>query len=231
MRDLQKAIGYQFKDQSLLEQALTHTSYANEVCKDGLRSYERLEFLGDSILGFTTADYLLGAFPRLHEGDLTKLRADLVCEASLAQTASKLGLGDYLRLGRGEEAGGGRRRTSIIADVVEAIIAAIYLDGGLTAAKRFIYTHVLVDTQARIQLNTDYKTMLQELVQQKKNQVLAYELTGETGPDHDKQFSVRVLLNGAAVGTGTGTSKKRAEQAAAKQAIACLFPDVAKENA
>ena len=224
MRDLQKAIGHQFRDLSLLEQALTHTSYANEVYKDGLKSYERLEFLGDSILGFTAADYLLGAFPELHEGDLTKLRADLVCEASLAQTAVKLRLGDYLRLGRGEESGGGRTRVSIIADVVEAIIAAIYLDAGLTAAKRFIYTHVLVDTGARIKLNTDYKTALQELVQQKKNQILSYELLGETGPDHDKEFSVRVLLNGKAVGSGSGTSKKRAEQAAARQALEKLFP-------
>ena len=225
MRELQKAIGYQFRDLSLLEQALTHTSYANEVWKDGLRSYERLEFLGDSILGFTTADYLLGAFPELHEGGLTKLRADLVCETSLAQTATSLGLGKYLRLGKGEEAGGGRTRVSIIADVVEAVIAAIYLDGGLTAAKRFIYTHVLVDTKAKIRLNTDYKTVLQELVQQKKNQTLVYELTGESGPDHDKQFSVRVLLNGTEVGSGSGTSKKRAEQAAAQKAVENLYPD------
>ena len=229
MRELQKAIGYQFHDLSLLEQALTHTSYANEVWKDGLRSYERLEFLGDSILGFTAADYLLGAFPRLHEGDLTKLRADLVCETSLAQTAAKLDLGRCLLLGKGEEAGGGRTRTSIIADVVEAVIAAIYLDGGLTAAKRFIYTHVLVDTKARIQLNTDYKTLLQELVQQKKNQALRYEPVSETGPDHDKQFEVRVLLNDAEVGRGVGTSKKRAEQAAAREAVLRLYPEALEE--
>ncbi|MBQ1372527.1 MAG: ribonuclease III [Oscillospiraceae bacterium] len=227
MRELQKIIGYTFKDQSLLETALTHTSYANEVYKDGLKSYERLEFLGDSILGFTTADYLIGAFPQMHEGELTKLRAELVCEASLAVTAQKLGLGDYLRLGKGEEAGGGRRRVSIIADVVEAVIAAIYLDGGLSAAKCFIYTYVLADTGARLKLNTDYKTMLQELVQQKKNQSLSYELLSESGPDHDKQFSVRVLLNGNEVGRGDGTSKKRAEQAAAKTAVETLFPQAA----
>ncbi len=229
MRDLQKAIGHQFRDLSLLEQALTHTSYANEVYKDGLKSYERLEFLGDSILGFTAADYLLGAFPELHEGDLTKLRADLVCEASLAQTAVKLRLGDYLRLGRGEESGGGRTRVSIIADVVEAIIAAIYLDAGLTAAKRFIYTHVLVDTKARIRQNADHKTMLQELVQQKKDQRLCYEPVCESGPDHDKQFTVRVLLNDREVGRGTGTSKKRAEQAAAREALQTLFPGFGEE--
>lgn len=224
MRELQKTIGYTFRDLSLLETALTHTSYANEVYKDGLRSYERLEFLGDSILGFTAADYLIGAFPDLHEGELTKLRAELVCEASLAETAKKLKLGEYLRLGKGEEAGGGRQRVSIIADVVEAVIAAIYLDGGLSAARRFIYDFVLVDVKARVKLNADYKTMLQELVQQKKNQVLSYELLGESGPDHDKEFSVRVLLNGSPVGIGSGSSKKRAEQAAARQAVERLYP-------
>ena len=222
MRTLQEAIGYHFRELSLLETALTHTSYANEVYQDGLRSSERLEFLGDSILGFTAADYLFSAFPGLHEGELTKLRAELVCEASLAETAKKLGLGDHLRLGKGEEAGGGRRRVSIIADVVEAVIAAIYLDGGLSAAKRFIYDHVLVDVKERVKLNADYKTMLQELVQQKKNQQLSYELLGESGPDHDKLFTVRVLLNGSPIGTGEGTSKKRAEQAAAQKALNAL---------
>ena len=225
MRELQKTIGYSFRDQSLLETALTHTSYANEVYKDGLRSYERLEFLGDSVLGFTAADYLLAAFPELHEGELTKLRAELVCEASLAETARKLGLGEHLRLGRGEEAGGGRSRVSIIADVVEALIAAIYLDGGLLAAKRFIYAHVLTDTPQRVRQNTDYKTLLQELIQQKKNQVLSYELLRESGPDHDKSFTVQVLLNGRPIGAGEGTSKKRAEQAAAREAVERLFPD------
>ena len=192
MRELQNAIGYHFQNPDLLQQALTHTSYANEVCQNGLYSYERLEFLGDSILGFTAADYLLSAFPQLHEGDLSKLRADLV-----------------------------------IADVVESVIAAIYLDGGLAAAQRFIYAFVLVDTRQRIRLNTDWKTKLQELIQRKKDQSLVYELTGETGPDHDKTFSVRVLLNGSEVGQGTGTSKKRAEQAAAREAVERLFPQEA----
>lgn len=227
MRELQNAIGYHFQNPDLLQQALTHTSYANEVCQNGLYSYERLEFLGDSILGFTAADYLLSAFPQLHEGDLSKLRADLVCETSLAQTARKLNLGQYLRLGRGEEACGGREKPSIIADVVESVIAAIYLDGGLAAAQRFIYAFVLVDTRQRIRLNTDWKTKLQELIQRKKDQSLVYELTGETGPDHDKTFSVRVLLNGSEVGQGTGTSKKRAEQAAAREAVERLFPSEA----
>ncbi len=224
MHELQNAIGYRFQNPALLEQALTHTSYANEVYQNGLRSYERLEFLGDSILGFTAAEFLLSTFPQLHEGDLSKLRADLVCETSLAQTARKLNLGRYLRLGRGEEACGGREKPSIIADVVESIIAAIYLDGGLAAAQRFIYSDVLVDTRQRILLNTDWKTKLQELVQRKKDQSLAYELIGACGPDHDKTFSVRVLLNGSEVGLGTGTSKKRAEQAAAREAVERLFP-------
>ena len=230
MRTLQEAIGYSFRDLSLLETALTHTSYANEVYKDGLRSYERLEFLGDSILGFTAADYLFTTFPGLHEGELTKLRAELVCETSLAQTAKKLGLGEHLHLGKGEEACGGRQRVSIIADVVEAVIAAIYLDGGLDAARRFIYDHVLVDVKTRVKLNADYKTMLQELAQKKKNQKLSYECLAESGPDHDKTFTVRVLLNGTPIGTGEGSSKKRAEQAAAQQAMERLSEQKEKKG-
>ncbi len=225
MEKLEQAIGYRFRDPSLLRRALTHSSYANEILKDGLMSYERLEFLGDSILGFTAAEYLLRNYPDVHEGSLTRLRADLVCETSLARTAEALELGSYLRLGKGEEARGGRTRTSIIADVVESVIAAIYLDGGLAEARRFIYRFVLVETTVRIRLNTDYKTMLQELVQRKKDQLLTYELVGESGPDHDKRFTVRVLLNGDVVGTGEGTSKKRAEQNAASQAVARLFPN------
>lgn len=225
MRELQEAIGYFFHNPALLEQALTHTSYANEVYRDGLRSYERLEFLGDSILGFTAAAYLLSAFPALHEGDLSKLRADLVCETSLAQTAEALHLGRYLRLGKGEEACGGRTKNSIIADVVESLIAAIYLDGGLAPAQKFIDSHVLVDTRQRIRLNVDWKTRLQELVQREKNQTLTYELVSESGPDHDKVFTVRVLRSGVTVGQGTGTSKKRAEQAAAREAAERLYPN------
>lgn len=225
MRKLEEAIGYTFQDISLLEQALSHSSYANETLKDGLKSYERLEFLGDSILGFVTADYLIRTFPTMHEGDLTKLRADLVCETSLSKTAEALNLGAWLRLGRGEESTGGRTRISIIADVVEAVIAAIYLDGGFAQARRFIYRHVLVDTGERVKLNADWKTMLQERVQQKKNQALTYELVDAWGPDHDKHFSVRVLLNGQVVGEGEGTSKKRAEQAAARRAMEELYPE------
>ena len=225
MQRLEQAIGYRFRDKSLLEQALSHSSYANEVLRDGLKSYERLEFLGDSVLGFVTADYLYKNYPKLHEGELTKLRAELVCEKSLELSAKKLGLGEYLRLGKGEEAGGGRTRTSIIADLVEAVLAAIYLDGGFGPAKDFVYRFVLSDPKARLQLSADYKTMLQELVQRKKDQLLEYHLLAETGPDHEKEFSVSVSLNGETVGEGTGTSKQRAEQAAAEQAIHALFPE------
>lgn len=224
MHELERRIGYSFRDRSLLEQALTHSSYANEVCKDGLKSYERLEFLGDSILGFITADSLFGSLPQLHEGELTKLRAELVCEKSLELSAKSLRLGDFLRLGRGEETGGGRTRTSIIADVVEAIIAAIYLDGGFEAARAFVFRFVLNDVKTRLQLTEDYKTRLQELVQRKKDQSLEYHLLSESGPDHEKEFTVSVTLNGETVGEGTGTSKKRAEQAAAGKAIARLYP-------
>jgi len=224
MRKLEQTIGYSFHSEALLAQALTHSSYANEVCRDGLKSYERLEFLGDSILGFTAAEYLLTAFPELHEGSLTRLRAELVCEGSLEQTAQRLELGEYLLLGKGEEACGGRARPSILADVVESIIAAIFLDGGLAEAQRFIYRFVLGEAKQRVRLNVDCKTLLQELVQRKKNQNLVYELSGETGPDHDKQFAVRVLLNGAPIGEGSGTSKKRAEQAAARKALEALYP-------
>lgn len=224
MNNLEQCIGYCFRDPSLPVMALSHSSYANEILHDGLKSYERLEFLGDSILGFVTADFLYRTFPMLHEGELTKLRAELVCENSLSVVAAQLGLGEELLLGKGEEAGGGRKRVSIIADTVESLIAAIYLDGGYDPAKSFIYRFVLADVQAKIRDNADYKTKLQEIVQRKKDQTIVYRLIGETGPDHDKQFEVCVEINGIAFGTGCGTSKKRAEQAAARQAIERHFP-------
>ena len=225
MHELERALGYTFRDKTLLERALTHSSYANEVCRDGLKSYERLEFLGDSLLGYLTADALYRTMTGLHEGELTKLRAELVCEKSLAVAADELKLGAYLRLGKGEDAGGGRTRISILADCVESILAAIYLDGGLEPARRYVQRFVLSDADARVRLNADYKTKLQELVQRKKEQTLEYHLLGETGPDHEKQFAVSVTLNGETVGEGTGTSKKRAEQEAACAAIRRLYPE------
>ncbi|MBE6917948.1 MAG: ribonuclease III [Ruminococcaceae bacterium] len=225
MKDLENAIGYQFRNITLLQNALAHSSYANERWHDPLKSNERLEFLGDSILGMLVAEHLYRTFPDRPEGELTRMRADMVCERSLANVANSIGLGGHLLLGKGEELGGGRSRDSILADAVESVIAACYLDGGMDAAVKFIRKFILVNVPVSKLQNADYKTALQELVQQKKNQTLSYVLVGESGPDHDKQFCVELRLNGELVGTGTGKSKKRAEQAAAQAAIELLFPN------
>ena len=221
---LMQEIGYVFHDVSLLEKALTHSSFANEG-HGGREHYERLEFLGDSVLGFITARYLYDK-DRGPEGELTKLRAAVVCEKALCAYSKQLGLGKYMRLGRGEQLGGGRERPSILADMYEAVLAAIYLDGGMEPAEKFVLRFIIpeAESQRRRQFK-DYKTALQELVQQKKNQVIAYRLVGESGPDHDKQFQVELTLNGEVVGVGTGSSKKRAEQAAAQAAIEKLYPN------
>lgn len=224
--DLEKAIGYRFKNISLLQNALAHSSYANERWHNSLMSNERLEFLGDSILGMTVADHLYRNFPDRPEGELTRMRADMVCEKTLAAVANRIGLGQHLLLGHGEEQGGGRSRDSILADAVESIIAACYLDGGMEPAAAFIRSFILCNVPVKQLHNVDYKTSLQELVQRKKNQVLTYTLIGESGPDHDKQFVVEVSLNGEVVGQGSGRSKKRAEQDAARAAIEKLFPNV-----
>ena len=219
IKDLETAIGYRFKNITLLQNALTHSSYANERWHNSLLSNERLEFLGDAILGMTVAKYLYQTFPDRPEGELTRMRADMVCEQTLAKVAARIELGKHLLLGNGEEQGGGRTRNSILADAVESVIAASFLDGGMEAAQRFIEQFILVEVPVKKLHNADYKTALQELVQQKKNQVLSYALVGESGPDHDKQFDVEVKLNGQVVGTGSGSSKKRAEQAAAHAAL------------
>ena len=224
IKDLEAAIGYQFHNISLLQNALTHSSYANERWHNSLLSNERLEFLGDSILGMLVAEYLFRTFPDRPEGELTRMRADMVCEKTLAAVANSIHLGDHLLLGHGEEQGGGRSRNSILADAMESVIAACFLDGGMEAALRFIQRFILVEVPLTRLHNMDYKTQLQELVQQKRNQVLSYTLAGETGPDHDKQFEVEVSLNGNVVGRGKGSSKKRAEQDAARAAIENLFP-------
>ena len=225
IKDLENAIGYRFQNIALLQNALSHSSYANERWHDSLKSNERLEFLGDSILGMVTAEYLYRHFPNRPEGDLTRMRADMVCEQALAAVAERIDLGKHLLLGHGEETGGGRTRDSILADAVESVIAACFLDGGMEPARSFINTFVLTEVPVKKLRNTDYKTALQELVQQKKNQILSYKLVGESGPDHDKQFVVEVSLNGKVIGQGNGTSKKRSEQAAAKAAIEALFPN------
>ena len=224
IKDLEEEIGYHFHNISLLQNALTHSSYANERWHNSLLSNERLEFLGDSILGMLVAEYLYRNFPDRPEGELTRMRADMVCEKTLAGVAEKIQLGRHLMLGHGEEQGGGRTRESILADAVESVIAASFLDGGMEAALHFIQTFILVEVPVSQLHNMDYKTKLQALVQQKKNQVLTYQLTGETGPDHDKHFEVAVDLNGTEVGRGAGRSKKRAEQEAARIAIEHLFP-------
>ena len=225
IKDLEEAIGYRFRNITYLQNALAHSSYANERWHDSLMSNERLEFLGDSILGMVVAKHLYENFPDRPEGELTRMRADMVCETSLARVADQVGLGKHLLLGHGEEQGGGRERPSILADAVESVIAASFLDGGMEAAEGIIRRFVLCNVPVSKLQNKDYKTALQELVQQKKNQILSYRLVGESGPDHDKQFSVEVSLNDKVVGRGTGSSKKRAEQDSARAAIENLFPE------
>ena len=224
IKDLETAIGYRFQNIQLLQNALTHSSYANERWHNSLLSNERLEFLGDSVLGMLVAEYLFRNFPDRPEGELTRMRADMVCEQTLAAAANRIGLGEHLLLGHGEEQGGGRTRNSILADAMESVIAACFLDGGISAALKVVQQFILVEVPVTRLHNVDYKTQLQELVQQKKNQVLTYTLVGESGPDHDKKFEVEVRLNGAVVGSGVGSSKKRAEQMAACAAIEKLYP-------
>ena len=219
IKDLETEIGYHFHNISLLQNALTHSSYANERWHNSLLSNERLEFLGDSILGMLVADYLYRNFPDRPEGELTRMRADMVCETTLAGAANRIGLGNHLLLGHGEEQGGGRSRDSILADAMESVIAACFLDGGLDAALQVVRTFILVEVPVTKLHNADYKTELQELVQRKSDQLLRYELTGSSGPDHAKEFTFRVTLNGAEIGTGTGRSKKEAEQSAACAAL------------
>ena len=225
MHTLEASLGYTFHNRALLRAALYHSSYANEHRLCGISSNERLEFLGDAVLGLVTADDLFAKYPNLPEGDLTRIRAALVCEESLHEVAQSLHLGDYLQLGKGEEAGGGRRRPSILADAMESVIAASFIDGGMEAALQIVRTFIFVEVPVTKLHNADYKTQLQEMVQQKKNQTLSYELVGQSGPDHDKKFDVKVMLNGTVVGFGSGSSKKRAEQDAARAAIEKLFPE------
>ena len=223
LSDFEEKLGYTFRDKSLLENALTHSSYANEHRREGASSNERLEFLGDAILGLVVAEHLYRTHPDKPEGELTKLRAELVCEKSLAEVAGRLELGKELRLGHGESHGGGSHRPSMLADAVEAVLAAAYLDGGMEIPEGII-TRLILGKEPTVSGNQDYKTRFQELVQRTRDQVISYALTGESGPDHHKTFTVEVSLNGAPVGTGSGSSKKRAEQDAAREAIARLFP-------
>ena len=217
IKELQEKLGYTFNDEAILIRALSHSSYVNENHSAG-DSNERLEFLGDSVLGLITAENFFKNYKKLPEGELTKLRAATVCEKSLAGFARQLELGKYLLLGKGEILTGGRERPSIQADAFEAIIAAIYLDGGLEAARNFVlkYIEEAIRQQQSIR---DYKTMLQEVVQRNPGEIIEYVLTGETGPDHDKRFEVEVHLNSNVIGRGIGKSKKKAEQEAAREAL------------
>jgi len=218
MQRLEEKLGYHFKDRELLKTALTHSSYANE--RGNCSHYERLEFLGDSILGFTTARFLFSQQPQLPEGRMTKLRAELVCEKNLNEVAVRLDIGRFMRLGKGQERTGGRKTASILADMVEAIIAAIYLDSDQEHAERFIMEHILNDVELAVaERSHDYKTELQEIIQRVAGNQLEYRQVEEFGPDHEKTFVFQVLLNGAELGVGSGRSKKAAEQAAAKIAL------------
>lgn len=218
---LMNEIGYTFKDGELLLKALTHSSFANE--KHLPESNERLEFLGDSVLSLVVADYLYRHFSHIPEGELTKLRASLVCEQALSSFAERISLGEWLRLGRGERMTGGSRRPSILADAFEAVIAAIYLDGGIEPAREFILRFVRPETeQRRTVVILDFKTSLQEIIQQNPDEMVEYVVTGESGPDHDKRFTVEVRLNNETIGRGEGRSKKEAEQKAAKEALSLM---------
>jgi ribonuclease-3 len=221
MNELEKKIGYQFHDKKLIETALCHSSYANEHRMDRITCNERLEFLGDAVLELVSSEHLFGEFPQLPEGELTRLRASLVCEPTLAFCAREFELGSYLNLGRGEELTGGRHRDSVTSDALEAVIGAIYLDGGFANAKEFIMRFVLNDIEHK-KLFFDSKTIFQEMVQGKLPGAISYHLTGEEGPDHDKLFRVEVWIGKNCYGEGTGRTKKAAEQMAAYRAICKL---------
>lgn len=215
---LEKIIGYEFNNKNLIYQALSHSSYANEK-KNPSGSNERLEFLGDSVLSIVVSDYLYKNL-KVAEGELTKMRASLVCEKSLHVFAKQINLGDFLYLGKGEENTGGRERPSILADAFEAVIAAIYLDGGIEPASKHILRFMPEDLQhPQKPAFSDFKTVLQEIVQKNPEEKVEYVLIGEEGPDHNKRFVVEVRLNSQVIGRGKGRSKKEAEQLAAKEAL------------
>lgn len=219
IKEFQKKIGYNFKNEELLYEALSHSSFANEN-KKHRNSNERLEFLGDSVLSIVVSDYIFEHYKHLPEGELTKLRASLVCEKALFEFSKKIELGKYIFLGKGEELTGGRNRASIVSDAMEAVIAAIYLDGGLEAARKHIMSFIPKDINTgKAVIFKDYKTVLQEIIQKNPDERIEYYLKEQSGPDHDKKFTVQVLLNSNVIGQGEGHSKKNAEQAAAREAL------------
>ncbi len=216
---LEDVIGYHFKDPLLLVEALSHSSYVNEHRADGRSCYERLEFLGDAVLELTSSMFLFNRYPNMSEGELSKLRASLVCEEALAPCARKIQLGDYILLGHGEAMNGGKERDSLLCDVIEAVIGALYLDSQDREAEKFIFRYILTEENLERHDYVDYKTRFQELVQANGITNASYELVEATGPDHNKQFVVELKVGDKILGRGTGSSRKRAEQAAAKEAI------------
>lgn len=227
MQSLEAKLKYKFNNIELLKNALIHSSYANEL-RGNTHSNERLEFLGDSVLSIIVAEHIYNKYPNMPEGELTRMRAALVCEKSLCVFSRELGLGDYLLLGRGEDKNGGRERDSILADAFEAVLAAIYLDGGMSRAKTHILNTVLRDLEHYNDEDAfkDYKTTLQEIIQRNPEESVSYSLIEESGPDHNKQFKVAVNLNSNVIGIGTGKSKKQAEQMAARQALKLMGENV-----
>jgi ribonuclease-3 len=220
---LQRAIEYRFRDRGLLEHAMTHTSRANEDVSGGVADNESLEFLGDAVLGFVIADLLFRELPRSTEGQKSKIKGSLVSTAALARQAERLALGDHLLLGRGEEKSGGRQKQALLADGYEALIAAIYLDGGIEQARSFVtreFAPLVAEAREGEIGGSDCKSALQELLQRSDRSLPEYRLTGTTGPDHRKHFHVAVVIDGEAVAEATGTSKKEAEQEAARLALA-----------
>ena len=224
--DLENRIGYQFKQQDLLRQALTHSSYANEKHKKQSDN-ERLEFLGDAVLELVSSEFIFKNYGKMPEGEMTKFRASIVCEPTLALCTKELELGKYLYLGKGEDLTGGRNRKSILSDALEAVIGAIYLDGGFEAAKEFVHRFILVDVEHK-KLFHDSKTILQEFVQGNYKEELHYVLIGEEGPDHDKKFMVEAMIGEQVIGHGMGHTKKAAEQEAAYEALLKLRPKTGK---
>ena len=223
LKELEKRIGYHFQNPELLEKALRHSSYANEHKMNRIECNERLEFLGDAVLELVSSEHLFAQFPQMPEGELTRLRASLVCEPTLAFCAREIELGSFLRLGKGEEMTGGRHRDSVTSDALESVIGAVYLDGGFEHAKTFIHKFILTDIEHK-KLFYDCKTSLQEVVQGHYEEELNYRLISEEGPDHDKRFSVEARIGGRVIGTGIGHTKKAAEQEAAYQALLLLKP-------
>ncbi|MBE6837475.1 MAG: ribonuclease III [Ruminococcus sp.] len=217
MSSFEKKIGYTFNDKNIIYEALSHSSFANETKKN---SNERLEFLGDSVLSIVVSNYLFEHYKHLPEGHLTKVRASLVCESSLYEFAKTIDLGSFIMLGKGEENTGGRKRPSILADAFEAVIAAIYLDGGIEKASEYVLSFIPKDLSLKKAVsNNDYKTILQEVIQKNPEEKIEYFLKDAVGPDHDKTFTIQVKLNSNVIGEGVGHSKKQAEQAAAKEAL------------